>query len=64
MAQEQKKVHHPEKTKEEEVKTNPKIAEKRNKLIKDADNLLDKIDSILEENAEEFVDNYIQKGGE
>jgi len=28
------------------------------------DELLDEIDSVLEENAEEFVKNYIQKGGE
>jgi ubiquitin-like protein Pup len=26
--------------------------------------VLDEIDSVLEENAEEFVRNYIQKGGE
>lgn len=28
------------------------------------DELLDEIDQVLEENAEEFVKNYIQKGGE
>lgn len=28
------------------------------------DELLDEIDSVLEENAEEFVKNYVQKGGE
>lgn len=28
------------------------------------DDLLDEIDSVLEENAEEFVRNYVQKGGE
>lgn len=33
--------------------------------LKDAmDAMLDEIDSVLEENAEEFVKNYIQKGGE
>jgi ubiquitin-like protein Pup len=26
--------------------------------------LLDEIDEVLEENAEEFVRNYVQKGGE
>jgi prokaryotic ubiquitin-like protein Pup len=30
----------------------------------DIDDLLDEIDSVLEENAEEFVKNYVQKGGE
>lgn len=28
------------------------------------DDLLEEIDSVLEENAEEFVRNYVQKGGE
>jgi len=31
---------------------------------KETDELLDEIDELLEENAEEFVRNYIQKGGE
>ncbi len=30
----------------------------------DMDALLDEIDDVLEENAEEFVNSYIQKGGE
>ncbi len=30
----------------------------------DVDDLLDEIDDVLEENAEEFVKNYVQKGGE
>ncbi|MEX1005754.1 MAG: ubiquitin-like protein Pup [Acidimicrobiia bacterium] len=30
----------------------------------DIDDLLDEIDTVLEENAEEFVKNYVQKGGE
>lgn len=29
-----------------------------------ADAMLDEIGSLLEENAEEFVKNYVQKGGE
>lgn len=32
--------------------------------LSDIDALLDEIDSVLEENAEEFVKGYIQKGGE
>ena len=28
------------------------------------DDLLDEIDSVLEENAEEFFKNYVQKGGQ
>jgi len=30
----------------------------------DIDNLLDEIDDVLEENAEEFVKNFVQRGGE
>jgi len=33
-------------------------------LKADLDDLLDEIDSILETNAEEFVNSYVQKGGE
>ncbi|GMU79678.1 MAG: prokaryotic ubiquitin-like protein Pup [Acidimicrobiia bacterium] len=34
------------------------------KLKSDLDDLLDEIDEVLEENAEEFVKSYVQKGGE
>ncbi|MEY3806017.1 MAG: Pup-like protein [Actinomycetota bacterium] len=33
-------------------------------LTDDLDNILDQIDEVLEANAEEFVKNYVQKGGE
>jgi ubiquitin-like protein Pup len=33
-------------------------------LATELDSLLDEIDSVLEENAEEFVRNYVQKGGQ
>lgn len=33
-------------------------------LKADLDDVLDEIDAVLEENAQEFVDGYIQKGGE
>jgi ubiquitin-like protein Pup len=32
--------------------------------LSEVDDLLDEIDEVLEENAEEFVKNYVQKGGE
>jgi ubiquitin-like protein Pup len=32
--------------------------------VKDIDALLDEVDGVLEENAEEFVKGYVQKGGE
>jgi ubiquitin-like protein Pup len=34
------------------------------KIKEELDGLLDEIDSVLEENAEDFVRNYVQKGGE
>ncbi len=48
----------------EEVKPNPKVAETGAKLKEDIDKLVDEIDDVLEENAEEFVKNYVQTGGE
>ena len=39
-------------------------ATKNEQLKSDLDNLLDEIDEVLEDNAEEFVRNYVQKGGE
>lgn len=40
------------------------VAERHEQLTEDVDDLLDEIDSVLEENAEEFVRGYVQKGGE
>ncbi len=37
---------------------------KGEKLKEEMDDILDEIDSVLEENAEEFVKSYVQKGGE
>ncbi len=39
-------------------------AKKGEQLKGELDELLDEIDSVLEENAEEFVRNYVQKGGQ
>ncbi|CAM3693069.1 ubiquitin-like protein Pup [Smaragdicoccus niigatensis] len=38
--------------------------ERREKLAADTDDLLDEIDDVLEENAEDFVRAYVQKGGQ
>jgi len=48
----------------EEAKPNPKVTEAGKKLKEDIDSLVEEIDNVLEENAEEFVKNYVQKGGE
>ena len=42
----------------------PELAKKGKKIKEDIDKLLDEIDDILEENAEEFVKSYVQRGGE
>lgn len=33
-------------------------------MTEDVDSILDEIDGVLEENAEEFVRQYVQKGGQ
>ena len=48
----------------EDAKGNPELQKKGKKIKEDLDNLLDEIDDILEENAEEFVKSYVQRGGE
>lgn len=40
----------------------PPAREKKN--IEEIDSLIDEIDEVLEENAEEFVRSYVQKGGQ
>ena len=42
----------------------PAQSAKGEKLKAELDELLDEIDEVLEDNAEEFVRNYVQKGGE
>jgi prokaryotic ubiquitin-like protein Pup len=41
-----------------------KMAKKGQDLKDEMDSLIDEIDEVLEENAEEFVKNYVQRGGE
>jgi ubiquitin-like protein Pup len=40
------------------------LKERHEKLSEDVDSLLDEIDDVLEENAEEFVKGYVQMGGQ
>lgn len=46
------------------VETKPVDKEKLKKIKDDIDKLIDEIDDILEENSEEFIKSYVQKGGE
>ncbi|HLB02487.1 MAG TPA: ubiquitin-like protein Pup [Nitrospiria bacterium] len=49
---------------DDHVSANPEVIEKGKKIKENIDKLLDEIDDVLEENAEEFVKNYVQKGGQ
>jgi ubiquitin-like protein Pup len=49
---------------EAETETATDVQERHEKLSEDVDAILDEIDEVLEENAEEFVRGYVQKGGE
>lgn len=40
------------------------VAERKDKLDQDIDAILEDIDDVLEENSEEFVRSFIQKGGQ
>lgn len=51
-------------TRPEEVVDVPVPAKQGEKLKAELDDLLDEIDEVLEDNAEDFVRSYIQKGGQ
>ncbi len=42
----------------------PATSESGEKIKAELDDLLDEIDDVLEQNAEDFVKSYIQKGGQ
>lgn len=49
---------------DEAVEDAPAATKQGEKIKAELDDLLDEIDGVLEENAEEFVKSYVQKGGE
>lgn len=53
-----------EETDEVEASVDAEVAERHKEMTDDVDSILDEIDGVLEENSEEFVRSYIQKGGE
>jgi prokaryotic ubiquitin-like protein Pup len=53
-----------EKVEEVAAEETTDVQERVGKLTDDVDALLDEIDDVLEENAEDFVRGYVQKGGE
>jgi prokaryotic ubiquitin-like protein Pup len=51
-------------TEADAAETAPATSERGEKIKAELDDLLDEIDEVLEDNAEEFVRNYVQKGGQ
>ena len=60
---EQKRRQAPSRS-DEVVEEVPATTKQGEKLKAELDDLLDEIDEVLEDNAEEFVRSYVQKGGE
>jgi ubiquitin-like protein Pup len=60
----QKATRSREETEEVEASVDTDVAERQKELTDDVDSILDEIDEVLEENSEEFVRNYVQKGGQ
>jgi ubiquitin-like protein Pup len=54
----------PSRTEEETIEEIPATSKKGEELKAELDDLLDEIDEVLEENAEDFVRAYVQKGGQ
>lgn len=59
----QDQVNHPV-DETEEIQLNVESSEMDEEFVEDLDSLLDEIDEILEEDSQEFVENYIQRGGQ
>lgn len=47
-----------------EAEASSDVAERKDKLDQDIDAMLDEIDDVLEENSEDFVRSFVQKGGQ
>lgn len=65
MPEREQKKRQPSQRQPEEVQGAAPAPSKQGEKIKaDLDELLDEIDEVLEENAEDFVRDYVQKGGQ
>jgi prokaryotic ubiquitin-like protein Pup len=53
-----------EESDEVEASVDTDVAERHKEMTEDIDSILDEIDEVLEENSEEFVRSYVQKGGQ
>jgi ubiquitin-like protein Pup len=65
MSEQERKQKRPKETpKGDEAQAKVSVAERGKKLKERMDEIIDEIDEVLEENSEEFVRNYVQRGGE
>ena len=67
MAEQERKAKRSNEPEQEETPTpaaGAQLGEKGAKIKKSIDEVIDEIDGVLEENAEEFVKSYVQRGGE
>jgi ubiquitin-like protein Pup len=64
MAEREQKKRQAPAREETVVEEAPATTERGEKLKAELDDLLDEIDEVLEDNAEEFVRSYVQKGGQ
>jgi prokaryotic ubiquitin-like protein Pup len=64
MAEQQRRQRPAPKERVEETEELRAPTERGEKLKGELDDLLDEIDEVLEENAEDFVKSYVQKGGQ
>ena len=63
MTERERKESRPRGSEAEEAAAEVVVDEQGEALTERIDDILDEIDTVLEENAEEFVKNYVQKGG-
>lgn len=64
MAGEQQHQRASSRSAEEAPEVNARSIERNEALDADIDAILDEIDDVLEQNAEEFVKGFVQKGGQ
>jgi prokaryotic ubiquitin-like protein Pup len=65
MSEQERKLKRPrEAPKGDESQGKASVTERGKKLKERMEEIIDEIDEVLEENSEEFVRNYVQRGGE
>ena len=58
------KSEQPKKTTQTKDLKNEELEKQTDEVLEDMDKLIDEIDLVLEENAEQFVKDYVQRGGQ